>query len=170
MQIRTATRADAEALLEIHNHFVETSTVIFDIIARTFEEQLEWIDEHSGGHPATVAVDDDGTVLGYGSLSRYRKRPAYAMTVENSVYVRPEAQGRGVGRALLVDLIDRAHAHGFHSLIARIAGDNQPSVALHSSLGFEVVGTEREVGRKFGQWLDVIIMQRLLTNEPPRRD
>lgn len=163
MHIRTATRADADALLSIHNHYVETSTIIFDIIARTHEQQLAWIDEHSGGHPATVAVADDGTVLGYGSLSRYRSRPAYAMTVEDSVYVLPGAQGQGVGHALLADLIERAHRHGFHSLIARIAGGNDASIALHSSLGFTVVGTEREIGRKFGQWLDVVIMQRLVT-------
>ncbi len=162
MIVRLATRADTGAISEIYNHWVETSTVIFDILARTPAEQAAWLDEHAGGHPAVVAVADDGTVAGFGALSKYRDRPAYAMTAEDAVYVHPDAVGGGVGRAIVADLVARAHAHGFHSVMARIAGHNEASVALHASLGFETVGIEREVGRKFGQWLDVVIMQRML--------
>ena len=135
---------------------------------RTLDEQVQWIDEHSGGHPALVAVVPmrpatcpDG-VVGFGSLSPFRSRPAYAGTVENSVYLLDDFQGRGIGRLLLDELIRLAQAHGFHTVIARISGGNEASIALHAACGFETVGIEREVGRKFGRWLDVVEMQRML--------
>src|SRR5690349_19961796 len=103
---------------------VAESTVPFDLVARPLPEQMLWIDEHSGGHPAIVAVDDDGEVGGFASLTPYRPRPAYAPTVEDSVYVRRDLRGRGVGRLLLADLVDLARDHGFHSVIARIVGDH----------------------------------------------
>ena len=90
-------------------------------------------------------------------------RPAYSTTVEDSVYVDPAHQGRGVGRVLLTELVDLATAHGFHSVMARIVGGHAASIALHPACGFEIVGTEREVGRKFRNWLDVVVMQRMLT-------
>jgi phosphinothricin acetyltransferase len=100
--------------------------------------------------------------VGFGSLSAYRDRPAYRTTVEDSVYVHPDHQGRGVGRAVLGELVEVANARGFHTVIARIVGHNEASIAVHERLGFEPVGVEREVGRKFHQWLDVVVMQRLL--------
>ena len=166
VQIRLAERRDAAGIRAIYNHYVAESTALFDMVPRTLDEQVQWIDEHSGAHPAVVAVvrgeDDADHVVGFGSLSPFRPRPAYSTTVENSVYLLAEYQGRGVGRMVLEDLLRLAALHGFHSVIARIAGDNEPSIALHASCGFEIVGTEREVGRKFGRWLDVVEMQRLL--------
>jgi L-amino acid N-acyltransferase YncA len=159
--IRQAERRDAAELRDIYNHFVNTSTAIFDLVHRTIDEQAQWIDEHSGGHPAVVAVVG-ARVVGFGSLSPFRERPAYATTVEDSVYLLDGYQGRGIGRRVLEELIRLADAHGFHSIIARIVGDNEASIALHASCGFEIVGTEREVGRKFGKWLDVVEMQRML--------
>ena len=103
-----------------------------------------------------------GTVLGFGSLSPYRDRPSYATTVENSVYVDAGRRGAGVGRALLEELIVLAAQHGFHTMVARIGGDNEASIGLHLACGFELVGVEREVGRKFGRWLDVSVLQRML--------
>ena len=164
-RIRLAERRDAAGIRTIHNHYVTGSTAMFDLVARTLDEQVQWIDDHSGGHPAVVAVvDGEGAelVVAFGSLSPFRARPAYATTVEDSVYVDPEHQQRGVGRAVLAELLRLAELHGFHSVIARITGDNDASIALHAALGFELVGTEREVGRKFGRWLDVVEMQRLL--------
>lgn len=159
--IRPAERRDAADLRDIYNHFVNNSTAIFDLVTRTIDEQAQWIDAHSGGHPAVVAVDGD-RVVGFGSLSTFRDRPAYATTVEDSVYLLDGYQGRGIGRRVLGELIRLAAAHGFHSIIARIVGDNETSIKLHASCGFEIVGTEREIGRKFGKWLDVVEMQRML--------
>jgi phosphinothricin acetyltransferase len=116
---------------------------------------------HAGAHPAVVAVEAE-EVVGYGSLSPYRDRPAYATTVEDSVFVRADRRGLGVGRLLLDELVRLASVHGFHAVIARIVGHNDASIALHRACGFELVGVEREVGRKFGRWLDVVELQRLV--------
>jgi phosphinothricin acetyltransferase len=109
-----------------------------------------------------VAEEDADDVVGFASLSPYKDRPAYSTTVEDSVYVRRDQQGKGVGRLLLAELVSVATRHGFHAVMARIVGGHEASIRLHAGLGFERVGTEREVGRKFGRWLDVDIMQRLL--------
>jgi L-amino acid N-acyltransferase YncA len=114
--------------------------------------------EESGGH---VGANGE-IVLGFGSLSAFRERSGYSATAENSVYVDRAQRGKGVGRALLDELLVLASAHGFHSLIARIAGHNETSIGLHRAAGFELVGVEREVGRKHRQWLDVVELQRLL--------
>jgi phosphinothricin acetyltransferase len=153
---------DAEEIRAIYNREVIGSTVTFDLVARTREDQLIWMDEHSGAHPVVVAVDDHAKVCGFGSLSPYRPRPAYRTTVEDSVYIDPAYQGRGVGKGLLVELVNLAGAHGFHAIIARIVGGHDASIALHRACGFEQIGVEREVGRKFGRWLDVVLMQRLV--------
>jgi L-amino acid N-acyltransferase YncA len=162
LHLRLAERRDAEAIRSIYNPEVLESTVTFDLVPRSIEEQATWLDEHSGGHPAIVAVDEDGDVAGFGSLSPYRPRAAYSTTVEDSVYVRRDRRGAGVGSALLGELVRLGTAHGFHSAIARIVGHHAASIALHAGCGFETIGTEREVGRKFGRWLDVVLMQRML--------
>ncbi len=160
--LRLAERRDAAALREIYNLEVTTTTITFDMVPRTLDEQVAWIDGHSGGHPAIVAVDGDGTVLGFGSISPYKDRPAYSPTVEDSVYVHRDHRSRGVGRLMLEELVRLARDHGFHSMIARIVGGHEASIALHAACGFESLGVEREVGRKFGKWLDVVEMQRML--------
>jgi phosphinothricin acetyltransferase len=156
-----AERRDAGGIRSIYNHYVTESTALFDMVARTLDEQVQWIDDHSGGHPALVA-ELDGEIVGFGSLSVFRPRPAYATTVEDSVYLLPSHQGQGIGSRLLAELLRMAAAHGFHAVIARITGENEASIRLHAACGFELVGTEREVGRKFGRWLDVVEMQRML--------
>jgi len=159
---RLVERRDADALRAIYNVEVLESTVTFDLVPRMRAEQVAWIDEHSGGHPAIVAVDDDGEVGGFASLSPYRPRPAYATTVEDSVYVDADYQGRGIGKLLLGELVRLGTAHGFHAMIWRVVDKNEPSIKLHESCGFRLIGIEREVGRKFGRWLDVAVMQRML--------
>jgi phosphinothricin acetyltransferase len=161
VKVRLANPSDAEAIREIYNREVTGSTVTFDLVPRSLAEQLAWLKEHSGAHPAVVATDDD-VVRGFGSLSVYRPRPAYRTSVEDSVYVDRPARGEGVGRLILTELVRLAEVHGFHSVMARIVGGHEASIALHRSCGFELVGVEREVGRKFGRWLDVVVMQRLL--------
>jgi L-amino acid N-acyltransferase len=159
--LRLADRADAEAIRSIYNVEVLESTVTFDLVPRTLAEQVAWIDSHSGAHPAIVAVAGE-TVVGFGSLSAYRDRPAYVTSVEDSVYVHRDHRGAGVGRILLEELVRLGRDHGFHAVVARIVGGHEASIALHEAFGFETVGTEREIGRKFNRWLDVVLMQRLL--------
>jgi L-amino acid N-acyltransferase YncA len=162
MHVRLAQSTDAEAIREIYNAEVVGSTATFDLVPRTSPEQVIWLDEHRGPYAAVVAVDGEDVVLGFGSLSVYRDRPAYATTVENSVYVGSDHRGKGVGRALLGELITLATQHGFHAVIARVGGGNEASIALHQACGFRMVGVEQEVGRKFNRWLDVSVLQRLL--------
>ncbi len=152
---------DAEAIRTIYNLEIAESTVTFDLVPRTLEEQHAWLAEHSGVHPAVVA-ESDGEVVGFGSLGPYRSRPAYATTVEDSVYVRRDSRGLGCGRAIVSDLVRLATMHGFHAIMARVVGGHEASIGLHRACGFELVGVEREVGRKFGRWLDVVVLQRLL--------
>jgi L-amino acid N-acyltransferase len=161
VRIRLATLADAEAIRQIYNLEVTTSTVTFDLVPRTLEQQEEWLAKRSGALAVLVA-DFDGTIGGFASLSPYRDRAAYATTVEDSIYVARSHQGRGIGKALLTELVEVARQHGFHSVMARIVGGHQASINLHTAVGFTVVGVEREVGRKFNQWLDVVLMQRML--------
>jgi phosphinothricin acetyltransferase len=162
VRIRPATLVDAEPMRAIYNHEVLTSTVTFDLVPRTAEQQVEWLERHSGAHPALVAEDGSGDVVGFGSLSPYRARPAYSTTVEDSIYVGADRRGEGIGSVLLGALLDAATARGFHTVIARIADHNVASIATHHRAGFVEAGVEREIGRKFGRWLDVVVMQRLI--------
>jgi L-amino acid N-acyltransferase YncA len=162
MRTRLAAPRDAEAIRAIYNLEVLESTVTFDLVPRALAEQARWIAEHSGGHPAIVAVDGDDTVFGFASLSPFKARAAYAPTVEDSVYVHRDGRGRGVGELLLREILVLGTNHGFHSVMARIVGGHDASIALHRKCGFEEIGCEREVGRKFGRWLDVVLMQKML--------
>lgn len=162
MNVRLATAKDAEAIREIYNLEVTTSVVTFDLVPRSLAEQVEWLEARSGAH-AVIVAEDKGEVAGFASLSPYRNKPAYSTSVEDSIYVHRNHQGRGIGKLLLGELVEVAAAHGFHAMFGRIVGGHaEASIRLHQSHGFEIVGTEREVGRKFGQWLDVVIMERLL--------
>lgn len=159
--IRDAAIDDAPAIRDIYNHEVLNGTGTLDIEPRSLESQRAWLLERSGAHRVLVA-EVDGVVAGFASLSPFKTRAAYQTSVENSVYVAPDRQGEGIGSVLLVAIVDAAREHGFHTVIARIGGGNDASVALHQKLGFELVGVEREIGRKFGRWLDVSEMQLLL--------
>ena len=161
MEIRLARIVDAEAIRNIYNTEVTGSTVTFDLVPRSLEDQEAWLEARSGAMAVLVA-EHEKEVVGFASLSPYRDRPAYATTVEDSVYVHADFRGQGVARALLGELLDIGAARGFHSVMARIVGGHDASIGLHQSLGFAAVGTEREVGRKFGKWLDVVLMQRML--------
>ena len=161
MDIRRATLADAEAIRQIYNLEVTGSTATLDLVPRSVEEQAAWMVAHSGVYPVVVA-DEGGEVIGFASLSPYRPRPGYATAVEDSIYVRPDCTGHRVGSMLLGQLILDCTLEGCHSMVACICGENVPSVALHTSLGFKQVGLLPEAGSKFGQWLRLLIMQRPL--------
>ena len=158
---RPATENDLPAILDIYNEQVLNSTATFDIEPRSMEVQLQWVKQFE--HPYTLLVAErNDEIVGWGCLHPFGAKPGYRFTTENSVYVRADARGSGVGKSLLIALIEAGAANGFHAIIARIAGDNPASVRLHESLGFAYAGREREIGRKFDRWLDVVVMQRLL--------
>jgi L-amino acid N-acyltransferase YncA len=162
LMIREATSDDAEAIRLIYNHEVENETSTMDLVPRTLETQREWIAARSGAFCAVVAVDSSGTVLGFGALSEYKDRSGYRSTVENSVYVHRDVARRGIGKQILLHLLETATVSGFHSVIARIEAQSLASRGLHSSCGFELVGIEKQVARKFGKWLDIAVMQKSL--------
>lgn len=145
--IRLTTVADAAAINDILNRYVTGSTVTFHMEPFSLEYRIESLTDRAEGHPATV-VEIGGRIIGYGALGTFRAAPAYARSVELSVYVHPEFHRRGIGRAILADLIARARAHGHHALIAGCCTENTASIALLEAVGFAHVGCFREVGRK----------------------
>jgi phosphinothricin acetyltransferase len=165
ISLRTAVVEDAEEIRAIYNHEVTATTSTFDLVPRSLADQQRWLEARAGAFAAIVAVDDalpGSPIAGFASLSAYKDRAAYSTTVEDSVYVDRRAGGRGVGTMLLTRLIDVARESGFHTVMARIEAGGTASRALHTKCGFELVGIERQVGRKFNRWLDVAVMQRLL--------
>lgn len=163
LRIRLCRPDDIAAITAIYGHAVATGTASFELEP---PGEAEMLGRHqalvAGGHPYLVA-ERDGTILGYAYAGAYRARPAYRGTVENSVYVRGDQHGRGIGRALLGALVEAATAAGFRQMVA-VIGDsaNAASIGLHRAAGFEPVGTLRSVGWKHGRWLDTVLMQRAL--------
>jgi phosphinothricin acetyltransferase len=161
LRIRLAHENDLPAVLEIYNHYIRTSTCTFQVDPETEADRRAWFRDRGEKHPVTVA-ELAGEVIGWGSLSIWNKRAAYASTVEASVYVRADVQRRGVGRAILQDLLERARQCGHRTVIGGACTEQTASIALQESLGFERVGCFREVGHKFGRWLDVVYFQYIL--------
>jgi L-amino acid N-acyltransferase YncA len=159
--IRHATPADAEAIRSIYNYEVEHETATFDLVPRSLEDQLDWQNARQGAFCVFVA-ERAGEVVGFGALSPYKERAAYRTSVEDSVYVRRDLGRLGIGRAIVGHLLETAKDGGFHAVMARITTLSEGSIALHTQMGFELVGIEREIGRKFNKWLDVALMQCLL--------
>jgi phosphinothricin acetyltransferase len=146
---------------DIYNHFVLHSTCTYQEQPETIESRRKWLLHHIDPYPAIVAVENT-KVVGWGSLSPYHARSAYRFTVENSVYVHHHHHRRGIGSLLLADLIDRARSLGHHTLIAGIDSSQGGSITLHARLDFKPAGHMKQVGFKFGQWLDVVYLQRML--------
>ncbi len=140
-----------------------SSLATLDIKPRTLREQKQWIEDRSGLLSVLVA-EKNGVVVGFAALSFYRSSHGYRSSVENSIYIAKDQRGNGLGTMLLDKIIESAHLQGFHSLFARVSTTQESSLQLHTKRGFETVGIEREVGRKFGKWRDVTIMQLLLRN------
>jgi L-amino acid N-acyltransferase YncA len=159
MGIRAATEADQQAILAIYNDAVANTTATFDLVPRSLDEQQAWFAEHVPPHPAIVWAEA-GEVLGWGSISSYASRPAYRFTGEVSVYVAPGARRRGIGEALLRELVVLGGRHGLHLLLGRITEENEPSVRLAEKTGFVRAGLLEEVGFKFDRWLNVTIYQK----------
>ena len=160
LEIRPAAAADLTAITEIYEHAVRFGTATFELTAPDISEMTRRFDAlTAGGFPYFVAVLD-GHVVGYAYAGAYRPRPAYRFTVENSIYLQPAIQGRGIGRRLLQRLIVECEARGFRQMIA-VIGDsaNSASIGVHARCGFQMIGTHPDVGFKFGRWLDTVMMQ-----------
>lgn len=160
MQIRDAHAADIPTITTIYNDAVEQTTAIWNEKRVDEENRQNWLSDRTrAGFPVLVAVDDHGAVLGYASFGDWRTFDGYKHTVEHSVYVASGQRGGGIGRALMVALIERARALGKHAMVAGIEAGNAPSIQLHETLGFKQVGLLPQVGTKFGRWLDLAFMQ-----------
>ena len=162
--IREAVEADIPDLREIYNHYVVNSTVTFDEEPQTLKE-LRTKFRHNAklGYPWIVAVSPSGQILGYANVSPWKSKAAYRFTVENSIYLRAAATGKGLGTALMSELLVRAKAAGIKEIIAVIADRGaDASIAMHKAFGFKEIGHMGKVGFKFGRWLGTVLMQKSL--------
>lgn len=162
--IRPATLEDAASIQAIYAHHVKTGTGTFELEPPDLAEiQARMTKIATRGSPWLVACAEDGQVIGYAYAGAFRERPAYNCTVEDSIYLAPEAVGHGVGRALLAQLIAQCTQSGYSQMLA-VIGDsgNLASIGLHRAMGFEDAGVLRHVGQKFGRDLDVVILQKSL--------
>ncbi|HEY2514952.1 MAG TPA: GNAT family N-acetyltransferase [Polyangiaceae bacterium] len=162
MILREATEDDLDGILTIFNQVIATSTAVWIDDPTTKEERHRWMTGlFSKGYPIFVATDAHG-VAGYGSFGEFRGRPGYRFTVEHSIHVRDGVRRSGVGRALLETLIARAAETGKHAMIGGIDAENSASLAFHARFGFREVGRLPQVGAKFGRWIDLVFMQRMI--------
>jgi L-amino acid N-acyltransferase YncA len=167
MKLRAATEADLPGIFAIYDHEVLHGTATFDTEPKSAAERVAWLrDDGNGRYPILVA-DVDGAVAGWARLYAWSNRRAYARAAENAVYVSRDHRGRGVGRALLEELIRLAPGRGVHVLLARVVEGNPASLALHEALGYQTIGVMRRVGEKFGRVLDVRLLDRQLSQAEP---
>jgi phosphinothricin acetyltransferase len=160
--IRQATERDLPTLLEIYNHVIRHTTAVYSYQPHTMDARMEWYaSKLKDGYPVFVA-EAAGQVVGFSSYGPFRAWPAYKYTIENSVYVAEGQRGKGIGKLLIQPLIDDARRHGYHAIIASIDASNESSLRLHRSFGFEEVAHFRQVGFKFGRWLDLKFLELLL--------
>ncbi|MFT2095240.1 N-acetyltransferase family protein [Acidiphilium multivorum] len=163
MDIRPAAPEDLPACQAIYAHHVLEGTGTFDEVPPSLEALTARFREVTGAGRAWVVAADATGILGFAYFDQYRARSAYRFTAEDSVYVREDVRGQGVGKALVARLLDEARTAGFREMLAVIGdSENVGSIGVHASLGFQRVGTLRDVGFKFGRWIDVVIMQRHL--------
>lgn len=169
MLIRAAIQDDLPVICEIYNDAVANTTAIWNETLVDVANRTAWLKARvDAGYPVLVAVSDEGDVVGYASFGDWRAFDGYRHTVEHSVYVHKDRRGGGIGRELMVALIAEAERLGKHVMIAGIESENTASIRLHTQLGFIDTGRMREVGTKFGRWLDLTFMQLVLPTGSPR--
>ena len=162
ISIRDAADPDLPDILAITNEAIVNTTALWVMAPFTLDARVAWMHERqTRGFPVLVALSS-GQVAGFASYGDFRPLDGYARTVEHSLYVKPDAQGQGIGRALLTALVAHAAERDIHVMVAGIEAGNAASIALHKWAGFQEAGVLREVGQKFGRWLDLIFMQRVL--------
>jgi phosphinothricin acetyltransferase len=164
--IRPATERDLPAIHRIYNDEILHGTATWDELPWSFERREQWFAEHDAAAPV-LAAELAGQTVGFAYLSRHSAKSGYRYTRENTVYVDPEYQRRGIGRLLLAALVAEAKRIEVRAILARIDSENEGSIALHRELGFEIVGREDDAGFKFGRWLSNVVMELVLEFEPP---
>lgn len=164
--IRPAQPTDLAEVNAIFNYYVAHSTCVWRTAPCTEAERTAWYEEHNASMPVLVAESDDGSLIGWCSLSSFRTAYTLAGTLEDSLYVHHDFHRRGVGSLLLAELIAEARRNGLRSILANISGDQTPSIRLHERFGFRKAAHLRQVGRKFDQWLDAVYLLLLLTDDP----
>ena len=162
MSIRYGELKDLEGIVEIYNQAVRNTTASMDIEEKTYYSRLDWFNQHDENHPIFV-YKENGLVLGWASLSPWSPKMGYKYTAEISIYVHEDYRGRGIGKKLMGKIVEiLLRNKSFHTIIARIAGDNKASIELHKKYGFISIGTMKEVGYKFNQFIDVHIYQLII--------
>jgi L-amino acid N-acyltransferase len=162
--IRKAAIDDLESITEIYNEAILNTTATFDTQPKTLDEQKKWYQNHQPNYPILVA-EQDRLIVGWASLSKWSDRCAYCGTAEASIYIKKEYRGKGIGKQILDELLKEGEDMELHTVIARVAGDNQASLRLFKSKGFKDIGVMREVGRKFGKLLDVYLLQKIFEGQ-----
>ncbi|GGF21926.1 GNAT family N-acetyltransferase [Flavobacterium limi] len=162
LTLRPATTNDLGKILEIVNHSILNTTANYSYEIQNLEVQTKWFEDKKAKNIPVIVADLDGEVAGYGTYGQFREKIGYQYTVEHSVYVVDDVIGKGVGSKLLTELIRLAKEQGYHVMIGAIDADNAGSIAFHEKFGFVNTGTIREVGYKFGHWLDLVFMQLIL--------
>jgi L-amino acid N-acyltransferase YncA len=169
VRVRDAVDGDVEAITDIQNAFIPTTAIEWTDTPHDVAERRTWLAaQRAAGFPVLVAVAD-GEVVGFATYGDFRdstKWPGYRFTVEHTVHVRDDHWGTGVGRDLIGALADRARAAGLHALVAGVDGENEASIRFHERLGFREVARMPQIGAKFGRWLDLVLLQLLLDDEP----
>lgn len=160
IRIRNASPSDLPAITEIYRDSVENGVASYELTPPDLAEMTKRFEAiTSQGYPYIAAEDETGSLIGYAYASAFRTRPAYRWLVEDSIYLSPEARGKGIGKALLKELLARCETLGFRQMVAVIGGASPASVSVHKSLGFEMTGTLKGTGFKHGRWLDTVLMQ-----------
>lgn len=160
LQIRPATLNDINAITEIYNEAINNTVATFDTEIKSVDDRIKWFLNHDEKHPVIVA-EKEHQVVGWASLSKWSDRSAYDTTVEESVYVHKDFRGQGIGKSLLEIITLEGGNIGVHTILARITEGNESSIHIHELMGYEHIGVMRQVGKKFGRFLDVHMMQKM---------
>ncbi len=163
MLIRPAAYQDLDAILEIYNHIIVHTTSVYQYKPQTLDMRKQWFEEKMKAKLPVFAAEHDGKVVGFSSLGPFRNWPAYKYTVESSIYVAESSRGQGIGKVLMQPLINTAIELSLHTIVAGIDAANEGSIRFHKNLGFTEVAHFKQVGYKFGRWLDLKFMQLILT-------
>ena len=161
MLIREASITDLPGILDIYNDAIRNLTATFDLTEQSLKERTTWYNKYGGKYPLIVA-EINGEIAGYSCLGSFRDKPAYARTTELSIYISSHHRGKGIGKAMMQEILQRAAQLGYHTVIGGITAGNEASVKLHERFGFQLAGRFKEVGYKFDEWQDVLFYQLMI--------